>query len=63
MSNDQLIIAATLFVRDKIKGNWVAKGEIKLGQDVEHWTGQSHWAQALANAGTPVTLWHLLTPP
>ena len=63
MSNDKLIIVATLFLKDKVKGHWIAKGEVKLGQDVEHWSGQTHWAQALAQAGKPVTFWHLLTPP
>ena len=63
MTNDRLVIVATLFVKDKIKGNWVAKGEIKLGHDVENWSGQTQWAQALAHAGTPIPSWHLLKPP
>ncbi|XP_078484087.1 uncharacterized protein LOC100185761 [Ciona intestinalis] len=63
MPNDQLVILATLFVKDKVKGNWVSCGQVKLGQAVSTWSGQLQWAQALDREGQPVTFWHLLSLP
>lgn len=60
MPHDELVIVATLFCKDKVKGHWSSCGEVKLGQGVETWSGQAQWSQALDREGQPVTFWHLL---
>nr|CAB3266769.1 synaptotagmin-7 [Phallusia mammillata] len=63
MSNDQLVIMATLFVKDRVKGIWIPFGFVKLGDGVDNWSGQLQWSQALAREGQPVVYWHLLRAP
>lgn len=60
MPNDQLVIIAALYVRDKIKGHWSNCGQIKLGHGVGDISGQNQWTQALDKEGQSVTFWHFL---
>ena len=60
MPNDQLVIVAALYVRDKIKGQWSNCGQVRLGHGVGDVSGVDQWTQALDKEGQPVTFWHFL---
>ncbi|XP_039268339.2 uncharacterized protein LOC120343268 isoform X1 [Styela clava] len=59
---DELVIVATLYLKDRVRGTTEPVGEALLGQLVDNWSGRSQWAQALAKEGEATTHWHALVP-
>jgi len=63
MSNDKMMLSVTLFTRDRVKGQWIPSGFVKLGHSVVDSKAHYQWTQALAHEGEPVKCWHVMEVP